>query len=152
MCIRDSYQVTSNIYAAVLAADQASPLAPELDDEKTAAEQKADAKKGDGPGGDEGGKEGADEKAAKPAAPVKPIKVDLNGIETRIVALPLPASAYISLATGLKGSLYFTEMPESGRFAGRAATLSRWVLEDRKAEKFAEGVLSFCLLYTSRCV
>jgi tricorn protease len=139
----DLYQVTSNIYAAVLAADQASPLAPELDDEKTAAEQKADAKKGDGPGGDEGGKEGADEKAAKPAAPVKPIKVDLNGIETRIVALPLPASAYISLATGLKGSLYFTEMPESGRFAGRAATLSRWVLEDRKAEKFAEGVLSF---------
>jgi tricorn protease len=141
----DLYQVTSNIYAAVLAADQASPLAPELEDEKTAAEQKADAKKGgDGPGGDEAAKDAAgDEKAAKPAAPVKPTKVDLKGIETRIVALPLPTGSYMSLATGLKGSLYFLEMPESGRFAGRAATLSRWVLEDRKAEKFAEGVISF---------
>ncbi|MGD0890098.1 MAG: PDZ domain-containing protein [Terracidiphilus sp.] len=138
----DLYQVTSNIYAAVLAADQASPIAPELEDEKPAAEAKADAKKGEGPGGDESAKEGGDEKAAKPA-PVKPTRIDLAGIGSRIVALPLPAAAYIGLATGAKGSLYFLEIPDSGRFAGRAATLSRWVLEDRKAEKFAEGVLSF---------
>jgi tricorn protease len=138
----DLYQVTSNIYAVVLAADQASPLAPELEDEKPAAEAKADAKKGDGAGGDEGAKEGADEKAAKPA-PVKPTKVDLAGIETRIVALPMPASVFIALATGPKGSLYFLEMAESGRFAGRAATLNRWTLEDRKTEKLAEGVLAF---------
>jgi len=44
----DLYQVTSNIYAAVLAAGEASPVAPELEDEKTPAEaKKDDAKKDD---------------------------------------------------------------------------------------------------------
>ncbi len=41
----DLYDVTSHIYGAVLAADQASPIAPEMEDEKTAEERKADAKK-----------------------------------------------------------------------------------------------------------
>src|SRR6202034_4219778 len=41
----DLYNVTSNIYALVLAADQASPIAPELDDEKSSAEKKSEAKK-----------------------------------------------------------------------------------------------------------
>ena len=39
----DLYQVTSHIYAVVLAANQASPIAPELEDEKPA--EKEDAKK-----------------------------------------------------------------------------------------------------------
>ena len=39
----DLYNVTSNIYALVLAADQASPIAPELDDEKSSAEKKIPA-------------------------------------------------------------------------------------------------------------
>jgi len=135
----DLYQVTSNIYAVVLAADQASPLAPELDDEKPAAEAKSDAKKGG-----EGEEAAGDEKPGK-SAPVKPVKVDLAGIETRIVALPLPASVYSGLATGPKGSLYFLETPESGRFAARGATLNRWTQEDKKAEKYAENVESFDL-------
>src|SRR5206468_890344 len=33
----DLYQVTSNIYALTLAADTASPIAPEMDDEKAPA-------------------------------------------------------------------------------------------------------------------
>jgi len=143
----DLYEVTSNVYAAVLAADTASPLAPELDDEKSADEKKADAKRdGDGKdSGKDGDSKAADEKGkdAKEMKPVKPIKVDLAGIESRIVALPLPASDYQQLATGKKGSLYFVEIPSSSRFAGRGATLSRWVLEDRKTEKLADHVESF---------
>jgi tricorn protease len=138
----DLYQVTSSIYAAVLAASQASPIAPELEDEKPA--EKEEAKK------EEGKKEGAeakeskgDEKASAKAAAVKPIKIDLQGIESRIVALPLPPAAYTGLATGLKGSLYFMEIPQSGRFGGGGATLSRWTLEDKKAEKLAEHVRGF---------
>jgi tricorn protease len=135
----DLYQVTSNIYAVVLSATQASPNAPELEDEKPA--EKEEAKKGEG--GDK--KEAtADEKEhAGKAAAVKPIKVDLAGIETRIVALPLPASVYTGIAAGLKGSLYFLEIPISGRFGERAATLNRWTLEDRKTEKLAEHVEHF---------
>ena len=148
----DLYRVTSNVYAAVLAADQPSPIAPELDDEKTVAERKADAKKpGDETPADEtkdavkdAAKE-SDEKAhsAPPKPPAKPVKVDLAGIETRIVALPLPAANYIHLASGTHGSLYILETPESGRFADRGATLSRWLLEDRKTERLAEHIDSF---------
>ncbi|MGB8260275.1 MAG: PDZ domain-containing protein [Terracidiphilus sp.] len=154
----DLYQVNANLYAAVLSAAQASPLAPELDDEKTAAEEKSDSKpdaKKDTAGGPENkdsnkdsakdsgktGKDG-DEKAAA-AKPPKPTKVDLDGIGNRIVALPLPAADYTALSAGNKGSLYFTELPQSGRFGERGATLNRWTLEEKKTEKLAEHVLAF---------
>ena len=59
------------------------------------------------------------------------------------MALPLPASVYESVTGGLKGSIYFTERPASGRFADRGATLSRWTPEERKTEKLAEHVEKF---------
>jgi tricorn protease len=152
----DLYDVTSNIYAAVLAADQASPIAPELDDEKPSSEPKPDAKKDsdEKPGGEAESKDSAkpgDEKpgadaanaAPKPVRPIKPIKVDLAGIESRIVALPLPAADYVVLATGKKGSLYFLQNTNPVGSSPGAPTLSRWILEDRKTEKLAEGVESF---------
>ena len=143
----DLYQVTSNIYAVVLAASQASPIAPELEDEKSATEKQADEKKdAAGPDAKATAKD-SDEKATtdKTSAPKppKPVKVDLEGIGNRIVALPLPASVYLGIETGLKGSVYFLERSQSGRFADRGATLSRWTPEDRKTEKLAEGVVNF---------
>ena len=148
----DLYQVTSNIYATDAGGGwTASPIAPELDDEKTASEKKADEKKTDdkkdadkddakAPSKDSDEKSAAD----KATAPPKPVKVDLERIGNRIVALPLPASDYIALDTGLKGSVYILERPQSEqRFAERGATLSRWTPEDRKTEKLAEGVLGF---------
>ena len=134
----DLYQVTSNIYALVLASNQASPIAPELEDEKPA--EKDEAKKEE-PKKDGEGK--GDEKTAAAKAAVKPIRVDLQGIEWRIVALPLPAESYYGLATGLKGSLYILELPRPSRFGEEAPTLSRWTLEDKKLEKLAEHVRHF---------
>ena len=123
----------------------ASPIAPELEDEKTEAESKADAKKGEGEHGEgKEAKEGSsDEKARAAKTPVKPTKVDLEGIQTRIVALPLPASVYEALAAGLKGSVYFVERPVSGQVGDRGGSLSRWTPEDRKTEKLAEHVVGF---------
>ncbi len=140
----DLYQVKGNIYAVVLAASQASPIAPELEDEK-APESAADGKKGDGAEHAGDGKESSGDEKAHPAkaAPVKPVKVDLAGIDSRIVALPLPASDYLAIVAGPHGSLYYLEVPDSTRFADHAATLSRWTLEDRKTEKLAERVESF---------
>jgi tricorn protease len=138
----DLYQVTSNIYASTLAASTASPLAPELEDEKTEAEIKADAKKGEGDAKDAKDSTG-DEKAHAAKGPVKPIKVDLDGIQLRTVAMPMPTGVYEGLAAGLKGSVYFLERPGSGRLAERGMTLNRWTPEDRKTEKLAEHVESF---------
>lgn len=135
----DLYQVTSNIYAITLAASTPSPIAPELEDEKPAAEGQAEGHKGEG---DHAGEATGDEHAHAPKPP-KPVKIDLDGIESRTVALPLPAAAYEMVVAGLKGSVYFLERPESGRFGERGATLSRWTQEDRKTEKLAEHVEAF---------
>lgn len=135
----DLYQVTSNIYSVTLAANTPSPIAPELDDEKAAAAEAAEGKKA----ADHDGKEASDEKSKSSGHPVKPIQIDLDGIQSRIVALPLPAAAYTVIATGLKDSLYFLQEPASGRFAARGATLSRWTPEDRKTEKLADNVEGF---------
>jgi len=145
----DLYEVTSNIYAVTLAADTASPIAPEMDDEKAPSAEKAPAEEKDGEKKNDGDqkpadkKEGTGDEKAPPKPPLKPVKVDLDGIEKRIVALPLPASVYTGLAGGLKGSIYFTEGVDSGRFAERGTTLSRWTPEDRKTEKLAEHLEHF---------
>jgi len=155
----DLYQVTSNVYAVVLSATQASPIAPELEDEKPAGEAKdGDKKDKDAAGESKDGKDDAvkddaakndakagDEKSApaKPPAPPKPVKIDLVGIASRIVPLPLPTSVYVGLTAGPKGSLYILDRPQSGRFAEGGITLSRWTLEERKLEKLADHVNSF---------
>ncbi len=139
----DLYQVTSNIYAVTLAADTASPIAPELDDEKAPTEEKAAEKKSEGDQKPADKKEGTGDEKAPVKPPTKPVKVDLDGIEQRIVALPLPTSVYTGIAGGSKGSIYFTEVALSGRFADRGETLSRWTPDDRKTEKLAEHVEHF---------
>ena len=138
----DLYQVNSNIYAAVLAATEASPVAPELDDEKTLAE-KTDEKKGEKKDSDAKDDKKDTKKDDGENKPVHPTKIDLAGIEKRIVALPLPAANYTSLATGKKASLYFMQAAASGRGREPGQTLSRWTLEDKKAEKLADKVESF---------
>ncbi len=50
---------------------------------------------------------------------------------------------YEYVVGGLKGSVYFTERPASGRFGERGMTLSRWTQEDRKTEKLADHVEAF---------
>ena len=144
----DLYEVRSNIYAMVLAADQSSPIAPELDDEKAPGSKQAKPKDDDTVRSEEpdsakrvGRKPAAAAPAAAPAVPST--KVDLNGIGSRVVALSLPAAAYVALAAGTHDSLYFLVRSESGRSDDRAATLSRWTLEDRKTEKLAERIESF---------
>ena len=149
----DLYEVRSNIYAAVLSAGEASPLAPELDDEKVGAATLPKAANGSGgPAGDEPPRAGRKSARGMPAAAsaaqsvtaratgVPAVKIDLTGIGSRIVALPLPSAAYVGLATGTHGSLYFLVRSETGRYEDRAATLSRWTLDERKTEKLAERV------------
>jgi tricorn protease len=151
------YQVRSNIYAIVLSQDQASPLAPELDDEKAPESKPATPMESEERASED---DSAKPKRAGPrsvaasatphsapgevhGAPAAAPKIDLNGIASRTVALPLPTAAYASLAAGTHGSLYFLVRADPGRHDDRAATLSRWTLDDRKTEKLAERIENF---------
>ena len=104
----EAFNVTRSVYGLALAADTASPIAPQSEDEKSpdakdkkdsgdehADKDKADAAKKSG----EADKEEKAEKAEKP----KPVKIDLDHLEDRAVALPLPSGEYSGLAAGKEG-------------------------------------------------
>ena len=122
----DEHQVTRSVYALVLPSDAPSPVTPESDEEKPVV-PKPEAKSGD--------------------TPPKPVRVDFAGLPQRIVALPIPARNYVSLAAGHAGMIYLLEeVSESLRNRNQGAnTLSKFDLKTRKIERLAEAVESFDL-------
>ena len=134
----DEHDVTRSIYMIVLPNNIPSPLAPESDEEKPGAVLE------EGGRGGRGGRGGN-----APEAPPKPVRIDFDKIQQRIVALPLPARAYTMLATGRAGSLYFAEPGANGGGgrggAGGGGTLSKFDLKTRKTDKLADNIASFDL-------
>jgi tricorn protease len=118
----DGHRVTRSVYALVLAADGASPVPPESDDEK-AAEQ--------------------NETKSADTQP-KPVRIDLANFQARTVALPIPARDYQLLRTGKPGLIYLAEDVDQDP-ASRGAVLSKFDLKTRKLEKLADNVESFDL-------
>ncbi|HEV8145963.1 MAG TPA: PDZ domain-containing protein [Bryobacteraceae bacterium] len=134
----DEHEVTRSVYLAVLPNDVPSPLAPESDEEKPGEPRPAAT--GDGPG--RGGRGGA----PAPETPPKPVRIDLDKIQQRIVALPLPARGYAGLETGRAGMLYLLETAGGGRGGfGAGLTLSKFDLKTRKTEKLADNVAGWDL-------
>ena len=172
----DAFDVTRSVYALVLAADAPSPIAPQSEDEKTPEARDKDKDKDKDKDNDkdkedskkkekeahlktdsgesteqskEGEKKSDDagkpDKSAKPEAP-KPVKIDLERLEDRAVALPLPTANYAGLAAGKEGTLYLLE--GGGRFSSEGGrTLTRFVLKTKKSEKLAEHISGFDLSF-----
>lgn len=142
----DVYQPNRSVYAIALNAGTASPLAPELGDEKppapAAAPEKADTRK-------------PAQSSAKPAAApaTSPIKIDLAGlsldqIARRTVVLPLPAADYRNLEAGKGGVLWVLKANEALDLDGDeppGASLIRWTLEGKKSETLLDKAQSFSL-------
>ena len=120
------FRTTYSVYAVVLKKTDPSPLAPESDEEKP---QEQTPPKPPG---------------AKPE-PVT-VTIDLEKINQRIVALPLPARGYQALIAGKAGTFFLLEnVPVSGTATTPqiGATLHRFDMDKRKAEKILEGVTQF---------
>lgn len=148
----DAFEVTRYVYGLALAADTPSPVAPQAEDEKTPEERQKEKKE------TKDNKNSADESANKPDAtnkdaekekpkssePPKPVKVDLENLENRAVALPIPAAPYTDLSTGKEGVLYLLQALD--RFGGeRGQTLTRFEVKTKKSEKLAEHIADFYL-------
>jgi tricorn protease len=125
--------VTRSVYLAVLAKDAPSPLAPESDEEKPAAPE---TKKPD-----EAANQGAANK--KDTA----VRIDLENISQRILALPIPAANYRSMSAGKTGVLFLVEAPMAPAQTGpsEGLTLQTFDLKARKTDKIREGIASFVL-------
>ncbi len=140
------HAVSSSVYVAVLSKDLPSPLPPQSDDEKVKEENK--------PAGDEAGKtpdqkegEKKDETASKEKKEEsKPpvVKIDFEGIDQRILALPIPARNYVDLKTGKEGVLYVAEGGPVGNPSHEDGppihALWRFTLEKREATEVLSGI------------
>jgi tricorn protease len=121
-----SRPVSRSVYVAVLSKSQASPLAPESDEEK-------DAKPAD--------KKDDDKKPAEVA-----VQIDFDNISQRILALPLPPRRYTGLQIGKTGVLFAIEAPTPipGTQTGPLdLTVHRFDLKTRKSDVAIGGVRSF---------
>jgi len=133
-----SHPWTHSVYVMVLPKDQASPLAPESDDEKAADEKKNEEdKKKDEPKKDE--KDEKDKKAD--------VKIDFENIGQRILALPMPARRYAALLAGRAGVIYALEVPpitpNYAEMGPPDLTVHRFDLSKRKSDVLIAGVKSF---------
>jgi tricorn protease len=138
---------TASVYVAVLSKDLPSPIPPESGDEmsKADAEKKADADKPAEKADD--AKKYNDKKEDAKAKPLPVVKIDLDGIQQRILALPIPARNYTEMVAGKPGILL---IGESGTDAANPSneegppvlrSVWRFDLEKRKAEDVLHGAV-----------
>jgi tricorn protease len=123
--------VTRSAYVVVLSKDDPSPLAPESDDEKP---KEADKDKKD--------KEKKDGEKELPK-----VKVDLEDLDQRTLALPPPAKNYRGLLPGKAGTFFLLEGPAVVSLDDNPiepgpppVAVQRFDLAKRKAEQLADGV------------
>jgi tricorn protease len=108
---------TAGIYCAVLRKDLPSPLAPESDDEPS----------------------------LKPAEKPKeePFRIDLDGLDQRIIALPMPALNYAGLKAGAAGSLFAVSVSALAGLTDPArTTLWKFDLATKAPAPFASDVMA----------
>ena len=78
------------------------------------------------------------------------MKIDLDGIGQRILALPVPARNYGSMLGGKSGVLFLAESPliiREGDYENLKQTIQRFDLEKRKVEKFLDEANAFAVSF-----
>ncbi len=128
--------VRRGVYLIVLSAKEPSPLLPESDEEKGEEEkaekpQKEEAKKE---------KEAAEKKEGVT------VRIDLEGIDQRILALDVPPRDYVDLQAGVANTLFYLErIPHQ-----EGLRLHRYDLKKRKAERFMDGITFYKVSATGK--
>ena len=113
---------TSGIYVAVLQNDMPSPIAKESDEEKPSTGKPSDDKPVDDKPADE--KASGEKRAEKPST--KPFRIDFEGLEYRIIDLPVSQGNLSNLQVGNTGQIYYLRTTDAG------TALNRYDLNTRK--------------------
>jgi tricorn protease len=133
---------TTSIYLAVLNKTLPSPLAPESDEEKPAETAK--------PAASPAAADAKPPESAKPKPGAVDVKIDLDGIDQRILSVPMPPRRYVGLQVAKAGVLLALEVPgtmmqpgggPSG--TGPGVIVHRYDLKTRKSDIPLSGVTGF---------
>ncbi|MBN1933195.1 MAG: PD40 domain-containing protein [Anaerolineae bacterium] len=119
--------VLRGLYLAVLNKDAPSPLAPESDEEPETKEEK-------------------EEKGEKDKKKAVEVKIDLAGLDQRILALPVPERNYSALQAA-ENRLFYLELLPHQRGSRKPALYALHVydFQERKDEVFVDKVRSYWL-------
>jgi tricorn protease len=128
------HQPTRSVYVVVLKKGEASPLAPESDEEKTDA-----ATGGQGDGAKPPSSAGGDQ------SKTVTVTIDVDGISQRILALPIPAKNYVGMGVAKSGVIFISEGQGSGLQGAPGVTIHKFDLEKKKFDKVQENVTAFTL-------
>ncbi|HDH97493.1 MAG TPA: hypothetical protein ENF73_07185, partial [Proteobacteria bacterium] len=128
----------TKIYAVTLTKDEPSPFEPESDEEEPEAEESKDKDKSDKEKGGDG-----DRKDGK-----KEFRIDIDGIEHRIVAFPIGSGSYGRLKANAENIFFLSTPAEPLGGWGKAekrSVLRRFNLKDRKLETVISGIEGYDL-------
>ncbi|BDU68459.1 tricorn protease [Geothrix oryzae] len=114
------YAAITRLAAIPLRRDVPSPLAARNDADAAKEEKKDDKKEG-----------GADKKDADKKEAPKPVEIDLEGMEGRMVLLPPPAGYYSDVAA-VKGKLVYRRAAQMNPMGETKTTLYTYDLEERE--------------------
>lgn len=121
-----------SVYVVNLQKGEDSPFKLRSDEE----EVKKDEDKKEDKTDDKDKKKSKDKKEKAETEKDDSMTIDFDGIESRTMALPMPARSYQMAVTGPEGTLFVAErVPNS-----RGLTLQKFTLKERKAKPFVEGV------------
>ncbi|MDD4645551.1 MAG: hypothetical protein PHY99_06145, partial [Bacteroidales bacterium] len=115
-------RVTSSIYLVTLQKSTVSPLARKSDEESVTAEKKEETPSG------KDKKDKKDKKEAVPEKAAATLVIDWDGIDTRIIDLPIQAGSYSQLSVPKEGEIYYVAFDPS---AGKGS-LHKYDLSKRK--------------------
>ena len=132
--------VRRSVYLAVLSAKEPSPLLPSIVDEAERAVEPHDSAPAK-----------SSRAVAAPArsAPTPRLdtatttRVDIDGIQQRIIALGVPPGDYSSLVAGSAGTFFFGEAPPPSGRPEQSYRLMQYRLASRSARPFVDGVASY---------
>jgi len=117
------------LYVAVLDDETPSPLLPESDEEPVNRDE--------GDGSDEGNQEGAD---------ASDVRIDLDGLDQRILALDVPVGTYDQLFAATEGTVFFGEV--GGEQPG--LRIHRYQLDEDQAQPYLDGVTQFAVSHDGK--
>ena len=152
---------SGGIYAIPLARDTASPVAPKSDEASGTSAESASAPRDKTKHGqaaksekDADTKKADAESPSEPVGPIKPIRIDLDGLMARAVALPVDAANISQLDVHGDHIFYLTQPLGliEGTLNGEKSALRFFDLKARKSSLVTEDVDSYSLSLDGRHV
>ncbi len=152
---------SGGIYAISLARDTASPVAPKSDEASGGSSESPSARGDEAKPGraaksdkDDDGKKADGESPSQPVGPIKPIRIDLDGLMARAVALPVDAANITQLDVRGDHIIYLTQPLGliEGMLNGEKTALRFFDLKTRKSSLVTEDVDSYSLSLDGRRV